>query len=216
MPVPLGAGEESADPEAAGALRGEAPVLVDAHPVAHVDGDLAQGVALHVREHEIVPVPRRLDPLREVVEPWPSLLARDVPQRRSCRGVTAGERLVAGCDDGLPVERELDRDRLDLPGERVRRRPERGTPERRPLVQSQGGHDHTRNRVCTDLRRLEAGEDDRRPHTLEEPDCDSGRLSDILVLPLHDERSGAEDSFALPETRQSVALGCRRWHVRRT
>ena len=67
------AGEERADAEAARALRGESPVLVDRRALADVGGDLAQGLELRLREHEVVPARRRARcaarDRRAVVEP---------------------------------------------------------------------------------------------------------------------------------------------------
>ena len=60
--------EQRADAEAAGALSGEAPAVVHREAVPHVSGDLAQCCLLRPGQHQIVPVRRGFDALREVVE----------------------------------------------------------------------------------------------------------------------------------------------------
>src|SRR5207253_5317502 len=73
--------EERADPEPATRLRREAPRVVDLRAPADVRGDLAQDLALRLRQDEVVPPRGRLDPLREVVETWARLGPACVPER---------------------------------------------------------------------------------------------------------------------------------------
>ncbi len=76
-----GAGKQRADAQTARPRRAEAPDVVHLGPLAHLHGDLSQGLFLRVRQHEIVPPGEGNDALGKIVETRPGMSPADFPKR---------------------------------------------------------------------------------------------------------------------------------------
>ena len=143
--MPLGAGEQGADPEAAGALGGEAPGLVDLVTLAHLDGDLAQGREPRGGQHQVVPAGTGLDDLDQVIEGGPGPGAAGRPEVGPepvvvvilVEGLTF-EGLAGGGADRTGAEIELGDQRQALTIDPVGHGAKGLLPERELLVAAQG------------------------------------------------------------------------------
>lgn len=185
--------------------------------MANLDQDVAQQSELSLRQHEVVPVSRGIDQLRQVGQARPGLGAAGIPQRGrdavriGCRRRGSGQRMARRRVDGARAQLKLVHQGGD-PGFHLQRRSvQRGTPQRALFRGSRQRHWQIERRTPIQLAAV-LGCDDHRPghqfgHLRDDASPRAGLGVARLIIAFQQQCSGRQTRFAFPQTQEIGEFG---------
>ncbi len=218
LPRTAGAVEQGADAQAAAALRGETPGLVDLGALPQVGRDVSQGPHLRLRQDEVVPGGDGLDALCQIIQARARLRAAGLPQQ------TAGDGRLALFPGGAaqhrgggrlnPIEAKAElRDHLIQLPVRSSRRGAQGPLPEGPLLPGMGLVDIQANGwPLTRSERVAARREDPAVHALQEReqrDHQTWVVRAVQIIGIHQQGTAGQHDLALPQAKHGFSLGRR-------